>query len=429
MYPSQSKEYKTKSMSQKSSINLFLVGAFLSLLGEMLGFLILNFYIMEKFNSVQLLALFNFFRLIPILISCGISGYLSDIYSKKSLLVLAYIGAIFGTVALFLYFFFSLQSFWLLVFIVFFRSLFLEFEPPARYAIIPEIASGSDVFKITSTYTALINLSLIIAPLVFSLVLQQLDYTYLVFVFILIALILVTLSVLNLKTIYADVSKSPSSSSSSVQSGHFPITHNSLRGQYDQVKKYLFSKSNPTILIILSGYVFMFCIQPFNSLSPAFAKNFLDMSKTQYAQFVFACSSGALLAAFGFKYFIKNISPLFIYVSGLIAGFCMALTATLNNILFSTICVVLLGFWMQSTRTANRIYIQINAPKHLRGKLLSLSLFDRAFIPLGTICIGYLSIEFPIQISFRIFGMSVFFIYLALLTTSLFFHSQRKLYV
>ena len=48
----------------------------------------------------------------------------------------------------------------------------------------------------------------------------------------------------------------------------------------------------------------------------------------------------------------------------------------------------LVGLTSQTYRTMSRITLQMHVPDQLRGRILSIALMDRGFIPLGAMLIG-----------------------------------------
>jgi MFS transporter, DHA1 family, staphyloferrin A biosynthesis exporter len=69
-------------------------------------------------------------------------------------------------------------------------------------------------------------------------------------------------------------------------------------------------------------------------------------------------------------------------------GFSLLLFIGTTNVFIAATAMFFAGLTSQTYRTMSRITLQIHVPNQLRGRILSIALMDRGFIPLGAILIG-----------------------------------------
>jgi hypothetical protein len=69
-------------------------------------------------------------------------------------------------------------------------------------------------------------------------------------------------------------------------------------------------------------------------------------------------------------------------------GLVLVLFTFARSLLLAAVCLFLVGLSSQIYRTMSRITLQDSVRDHLRGRILSIALLDRGFIPLGAVFLG-----------------------------------------
>ncbi|WP_186645300.1 MFS transporter [Fluviispira vulneris] len=380
----------------------FIGGSFFTLLGDYIGFAALNWVIWTHTASELNLGIINFIRLLPALFIGFVGGSLADKYNQKKLLILIYLSIAFFNFALFFIVLNKNINIILIGFIVGLRGLFVEMEPSVRNALLPHLIEKEAICSAVSIYTSVLNITAILGPALAGIALAKMDSGFL-FLFQFLGQILVIISLFFIKNIQEN---------SSVNI----LEKNTKKSNYSDV--FLYLKAHPDLLCILfAGCILMFFLFPYIGLMPAFVNASTNMGPEIYGRFLMISALGTILGSSLISLLRKKIQVLFILSTAALASIAIISLGTANHIFLMYIFLFLLGFLSQISRTANRVYFQIKSPNEIRGKLISLVLSDRGFLPFGTLLAGFLAHNFGMPNTFIIFGMCSFFFIILLFIT------------
>lgn len=124
------------------------------------------------------------------------------------------------------------------------------------------------------------------------------------------------------------------------------------------------------------------------------------MGPEAFGYLLTATAIGAVLGAWG----LTRLNPLqqarFIplFATGFAVFF--LLLGAFQNLWLVVLSLFMIGMFSQAFRTAIRIVFQLAAPENMRGRLMSIVLADRGFIPLGILLASSLSEAFGIAFVF-----------------------------
>ncbi|HZH63029.1 MAG TPA: MFS transporter [Metabacillus sp.] len=349
---------------------IFISGSLVTRVGDWMDLVALNWAVLQFTNSPIFLGLINACRLIPTFLLSVPAGILADRYDRRRLLILIQIGMMFLTFSL-AYLVEMKQTFWLFVFIVILRSILAAMDPPIRNAYVPDLVPESLMTSAIAINTTIIHLARIVGPALAGMLLTVTDIENLFYINawgtlgVLVSLIMI---------------QSDSVSNSSKKDSEKPT----LREAADYVRR----QQSVQSLLILSVVPMVFGF-PYTTMMPLFARDLLNLGPEGFGILLSISSVGALIgtAWLSLGKEIKDAGKWLIYS---IMGFGLSLLLFIGttNVLIAGVAMFLVGLTSQTYRTMSRITLQMHVPNHLRGRILSIALMDRGFIPLGALLIG-----------------------------------------
>jgi MFS family permease len=90
--------------------------------------------------------------------------------------------------------------------------------------------------------------------------------------------------------------------------------------------------------------------------------------------------------------------------------------AASQTVLLSSLCALCLGVCLVTYQTQNQTLLQILAPSHLRGRVMSIYLLNRGLVPLGTLLAGALAEHLGGPLALQIMSLAAIGVVLAVIT-------------
>ncbi|BBH53550.1 MFS transporter [Fluviispira sanaruensis] len=380
----------------------FIGGSFFTLLGDYIGFAALNWVIWTHTSSELNLGIINFIRLLPALFIGFLGGALADRYNQKKLLILVYLLIAVFNFALFYIVLNKNINIFLIGLIIGLRGLFVEMEPSVRNSLLPRLIEKEAICSAVSIYTSVLNITAILGPALAGLALAKMDSGFL-FLFQFLGQILVIISLFFI---------------TGIQEKNQFLSNDKNVNNLNYKSVVLYIKENPDLLCtFIAGCVLMLFLFPYISLMPAFVKASANMGPETYGRFLVIAALGTILGSSLISFLRKKIHALFILSTAVFASISFIILGAVNHILLTYIFLFLIGFFSQISRTANRVYFQIKSPNEIRGKLMSLALSDRGFLPFGALLAGFIAHKLGMPKTFMIFGICSLSLLIILLIT------------
>ncbi|PZE19861.1 MFS transporter [Paenibacillus xerothermodurans] len=354
---------------QVRAFRRFLLGSFVSRTGDWMDMTVLNWVVLQMTGSSVYLGLINACRLLPTFIASIPAGMLADRYERKKLLLGTHMVSTVFTfllaAALMLH-----SPFGLFALLVTLRSFVQAMDPVIRGALIPNLVPESCMSSALSMHVAVLNLSRMIGPAVAGGLLSFLAADS---IFILTGLCILggTLSLSKMPQLPAIMSDKAKQASSLREALHF-------------IKQQPLIQALLTLAVIPMLFAF-----PYTSLMPYFAQQLLQLGPGGFGMLLSVSAIGALLGSVGLSVKAPQGHTGKWLVTSIIA-FGLSWVAFIEsvNLTMALISMLAVGLTGQTYRTMSRITLQKQVPDDLRGRVLSIALMDRGFIPLGTILIG-----------------------------------------
>lgn len=365
----------------------FLAGSLLSSIGDHVGMAALNWYVLETTSSAVYLGIINFFRLLPALFIGLAGGWLADRFPRRKLMIFLYIPIMGLSLALALYVSSGHLQMSILCLLVVLKGLFEEMEPPVRNALLPEMVLDNALASGVALYTTMLNVARIIGPALAGLVIAQYG-TVPLFFFHTFSQLAVFL------TLFAIPKQSDKVNTSALAAS---------TGGYREVVRYL--RTQPFLLtLFLVSISFMLFGFPYSSLVPVFVQNGLGKGPETFGYLLTATAIGAVLGALGLTRLDTNQQIRFIPLFACCFSVMFVLLGLSHSVWLAGILLFFIGLFSQAFRTSIRIVFQLAAPEHMRGRLMSVILADRGFIPIGILLASKATESLGIGLVFQIMG-------------------------
>ncbi|CAM3811679.1 MFS transporter [Aeromicrobium ponti] len=352
------------------TFRIFMSGSLVSRVADWMDLVALNWAVLQFTNSPLYLGLINACRLVPAFLLSVPAGILADQYDRRRLLIWIQIGMMLLTFFLG-YIVESAQPFWIFVCIVTLRAMLAAMDPPIRNAFVPNLVPEPSMTSAIAINTTVIHLARIVGPAVAGALLAVTEIENLFYINA-----WGTLGVLCSLLMIRSVSCSNMNK------------RKSNKGSFRDAADYVRNQPSVQSLLILAIVPMVFGF-PYTTMMPLFARDLLNMGSEGFGMLLSISSIGALmgttLLSSGSE--IKGAGKWLVY-SILGFGASLLLFIATTNVLIAGIAMFLVGLTSQTYRTISRITLQMHVPDQMRGRVLSITLMDRGFIPLGAILIG-----------------------------------------
>ncbi|MDX8345630.1 MFS transporter [Rossellomorea sp. YZS02] len=382
----------------------FLYGSFFVRCSDWMDLTILNWIVYEWTHSPLSLGILNACRLIPVFLFSLYAGGVADKYNRRQSLLVIYSGMLVST--LFIAFIIGEQaSFILLLSAITVRSVLMSFEVPIRNAWLADLVPGSMLGSAITLQTTSINVARMVGP-AFAGVLLGYFAASNIMLWVSAGTLLVIFTLLTVPGDQENTEQGKKRESKSIKD-----TIQYIIGQPGILA---------VLLVAIAPMIFGF---PYTTMLPIFSKELMNLGSAGFG-FLLSISSLGAITATGLLAFRQPVmGGRWLIVSTLAFGTSLVLFTTFSGFyLASAGLMFLIGFTSQYYRTLSRIMIQIKVDGEYRGRVLSIALMDRGYIPLGSLFIGWIASSFDAYVAGLSMGLGT------ILFTILIVRSNRYLW-
>ncbi len=353
----------------------------------------------EISGSAMALGILGLCGAAPRLVLGALGGVLVDRYDRKRLLILIQFATAFPLFAFLTLYTMDTLQFWHLLALEILNGSIRAVNPSAAQSILAELVPQKDLMNAVSLYTIGGNFARIVGPSIGGILVLWIGvggcyWTY--------ALSLILSGVGVLLMHLTDVRQAKPD-------------ENFLR-EFKEGFQYVWR--SPLILIsIAAAYTFSTCIVTYNRFLPVFAKEVLNVGPDGLGLLMAAPGVGGiasltLLAVVGERWnrarllwIMTTITPVFLML------FCA------SPILWvSVLLLALVGAGQVSFRTTSRVIIQIETPRELLGRVMSVFNLDQGMRSIGSVVMGVFASIFGASLGIALIaGLSL------IVTTTLFY--------
>ena len=354
----------------------------------------LIFYLTEKTNSSMTLALATLVGFLPQgVLGLFIGGWI-DRHSRKRIMIgadlfIAAVSALLAVISAFLD-----PPVWVVLAILFLRSIGSAFHTPSINAVTPLIVPTDKLAKCTGYIQSLQSVSSIVSPALGALLYAQCTLTEIIALDV-VGAVIASIAVMLVKIPNIDVA-------------NIPQSEGVLAGAKEAYR--ILAQQKGLLTLLWMGALYMFAYMPINALFPLISMNHFGgttwhvaMSESVFAAGMLLC--GIVLGVWGGFQRKTTTVLLSIAVMGialLIAGILPA-----SGFIAFVVCCAIMGFSAPFYGVQTAIYQEMVSPEYL-GRVFSLSLSTMSLaMPLGLIAAGCFADMTGVETWFAISGIFI----------------------
>ena len=370
----------------------FWTGQLFSLLGSMVVFFVLMYWIADEFRDPMLLALASFLYILVMTICMPFAGVIADRINRKMLIVVVDSLQAFATFILILLFQFGVANIWIVYVFISLRSMFQAFHTPTVNAIIPTMVPKDKLSRINGINFLFIGVVQLLAPFLGAILLLFLSVYMILWVDVItffIALIpLLMISIPSVKDIHKAMNQNED------------VEKRSFMQDFKLGLKTLKLIPGLVILIILS-MLLNFLIRPLDTLMPLFIIEDHGGTVAHLAFVQMNFTGGMILGAIVTsvkKKWNNKIRVIFISIVVAMIGYLIYAMAPPGSFIILGLGGAILGFNLPIINSLYQTFVQTTVPADKLGRVTSIDhALSSAISPIGAIISGSLALVFGIQ--------------------------------
>lgn len=369
------------------NFRLFLIGQFVSLCGTLMQQVALGWLVLEITNSPFAVGLVTTLGSLPILVLTLYGGVLADRVDKRRFVLLLQCLMLTEALALaVLTAFHRITVHWIMGLAVFAGTL-SAFEVPTRQALVADLVEREDLMNALALSSMGFNVARVIGPAIAGALIALWGLAACFFGNAL-SYLAVVASLVLMRT-------------APPASGSRP---NALAAMKEGFRYVMDNRWPRALVVLIAGFaVFGF---PFIIMAPVFARDVLRVGASGYAALVSAIGVGAAVGALALAGFGKRYRKerLLIAASALF-GVTLASIALVSSFSASIALFTLAGWTMATNGILGNTLLQIQAPDHLRGRVMGVySFLVLGLAPFGSFQAGLVAEHLGVRYSIGLGG-------------------------
>lgn len=365
----------------------FFSSSFLLFLGNWIGQIGLNWFVLTTYHNAVYLGLVNFCRLVPILLLSVWAGSIADKYDKGNLLRITITSSFLVTAILCVmtYSFNQIPVYIVLIYATL-RGMLSAVETPVRQAILPDLSNKITTTQAVSFHSFIINICRSIGPAIAGVILAvyHAPTTFLAQAICYLIALALCFPIHIQATHMGDHQKEMS----------IKVVMDYFKRNLEGSKIFFTS-----LLIMATGF-------SYTTILPVLTNHVFPGQSEIFGIAMTCCAIGGIIATVILPKILDHIDAVkMYYLSSLLFGIAL-LGIIVHNLVIMFICITLIGLFSQWARTTNRVYFQKSVKDYERGKVLSIVMMDRGMIPLGSLIMSFFADKFGVLNTFLIMGIS-----------------------
>ncbi|OLS05419.1 multidrug MFS transporter [Staphylococcus epidermidis] len=365
----------------------FFSSSFLLFLGNWIGQIGLNWFVLTTYHNAVYLGLVNFCRLVPILLLSVWAGSIADKYDKGNLLRITITSSFLVTAILCVmtYSFNQIPVYIVLIYATL-RGMLSAVETPVRQAILPDLSNKITTTQAVSFHSFIINICRSIGPAIAGVILAvyHAPTTFLAQAICYLIAVALCFPIHIQATHMGDHQKEMS----------IKVVMDYFKRNLEGSKIFFTS-----LLIMATGF-------SYTTILPVLTNHVFPGQSEIFGIAMTCCAIGGIIATVILPKILDHIDAVKMYYLSLLLFGIALLGIIVHNLVIMFICITLIGLFSQWARTTNRVYFQKSVKDYERGKVLSIVMMDRGMIPLGSLIMSFFADKFGVLNTFLIMGIS-----------------------
>ena len=350
-----------------------------------------NWLVWELTGSPVALGLINFWRTIPVLFLAIPAGVVADRVDRKLILIVtqALILAVYGVLLVLLIV--ERLEIWHAYVLFALRGVAIAFNQPPRQALIPTLVKPGQVANAVALQQLLFNGTRIAAPLLAGFLFvgggAKAAFAVIVGIEVLIIIAWLMLRVPPLVQRLTASGQRESAARSTVEGLSYVAHHRVV------------------LLLLLFGLLSLLLFQPWAIMLPVMIDDKFGIGAAGYGTFLSLNGVGSVVGPAVIA-FISGFRAKGAIVVGsmMLSGLVMMGLAGAPFVFLAMGLVILLGVFDSAQRVLTSSLLLTQTDRAFHGRVVSLYLLDRGFVPIGSLVAGYMAESFSASIALAILG-------------------------
>jgi MFS family permease len=379
------------SVRKHRNYRLFFTGQVISLVGTWMQNIALAWYVIELTHSAVAVGVLAFCRFAPFTIFGLLSGVVADRLDDRRLVMGTQTASMIVAGALTVLALSGAEIVWLAYLLAFAAGTALVFDAPGRHALTFQMVGREELPNAVALNASLFNASRVVGPAAAGVIIAAFGVT--------VCFALNTLSFLAVLTSLALMR------SDELFAPDRPERHPSVLSSIREGLGY--ARRSPRVRLVLAMTMVVSTVGfNFHVLVPVLASETLDAGPRTFGILSAAFGAGALAGAL-LSATLARASWRALLVG--VGGFSVALLALapLHTVVGCVLLLFVVGICFTLWTSNSQSLLQLSAPDHLRGRVVSLYLFAFAGLaPLGGLLAGWLSDVGGTELAFGVAGVT-----------------------
>ncbi len=379
------------SVRKHRNYRLFFTGQVISLVGTWMQNIALAWYVIELTHSAVAVGVLAFCRFAPFTIFGLVSGVVADRVDNRRLVMGTQTASMIVAGALTVLALSGAEIVWLAYLLAFAAGTALVFDAPGRHALTFQMVGREELPNAVALNASLFNASRVVGPAAAGVIIAAFGVT--------VCFALNTLSFLAVLTSLALMR------TDELFAPDRPERHPSVLSSIREGLGY--ARRSPRVRLVLAMTMVVSTVGfNFHVLVPVLASETLDAGPRTFGILSAAFGAGALAGALLSATLARASWPALLIGVG---GFSVALLALapLHTVVGCVLLLFVVGICFTLWTSNSQSLLQLSAPDHLRGRVVSLYLFAFAGLaPLGGLLAGWLSEVGGTELAFGVAGVT-----------------------
>jgi MFS family permease len=379
------------SVRKHRNYRLFFTGQVISLVGTWMQNIALAWYVIELTHSAVAVGFLAFCRFAPFTIFGLVSGVVADRLDNRRLVMGTQTASMIVAGALTVLALSGAEIVWLAYLLAFAAGTALVFDAPGRHALTFQMVGREELPNAVALNASLFNASRVVGPAAAGVIIAAFGVT--------VCFALNTLSFLAVLTSLALMR--PDELFAPDRPERHPSVLSSIREGLG------YARRSPRVRLVLAMTMVVSTVGfNFHVLVPVLASETLDAGPRTFGILSAAFGAGALVGALLSATLARASWPALLTGVG---GFSVALLALapLHTVVGCVLLLFVVGICFTLWTSNSQSLLQLSAPDHLRGRVVSLYLFAFAGLaPLGGLLAGWLSEVGGTELAFGVAGVT-----------------------
>ncbi len=366
---------------------LFLFGQFVSLCGTLMQQVALGWLVLELTDSPFAVGLVTTLGSLPILLLTLYGGVVADRVDKRRFVVLLQSLMLLEALILSVLTAFHWVTVHWIMALAAFAGLVSAFEVPTRQALVIDLVEREDLMNAIALNSSAFNVARVIGPALAGGLIAAVGLAACFFANAA-SYVAVLVALLMMKT------EAPARGSRT----------NTIAAMKEGFRYVLDNRWPRALVVLIAGFaVFGF---PFMIMAPVFARDVLGVGASGYAALVSAIGLGAAAGALGLAGFGKRYrKERLLMLASSLFGVTLAFIAVVSSFSASLALFTVAGWTMAANGILGNTLLQIQAPDHLRGRVMGVySFLVLGLAPLGSLQAGFVSEHLGVRYSIGLGG-------------------------